>query len=65
MKVHELAAAQRAERDALAVLHFEQQLVSRARTALAVAMLGESTAQMAYDKAVAERVRLERPEVET
>lgn len=63
MRSHELAAAQRAEVDALAVLHFEQRQVVRARTALTVAMLNEATAQKAYDAALAARVNLERPEV--
>lgn len=65
MRSHELAAAQRAEAEAFSVLHFEQRLVAKARSALAVAMLQESTAQKAYDAALERRVSLERPEVET
>lgn len=61
MRSHELAAAQRAEASALAVLHFEQRQVVRARTTLAVAMLNEDTARRAYDAALAARVDLERP----
>ena len=62
MKAHRLAAAQQVEQERLGVLHFEQRQVARARTALTVAMLNEATAQEAYDSAVAERVRLERPD---
>lgn len=64
MRAHELAAAQRAEQEALGVLHFEQRQVARAQTALVVSILNEATAQRAYDAAVEKRVALERPEVE-